>query len=254
MRYKNGKLDIGRYWQLNPSFENQLSEAENKERIHFFLRQAVERQLISDVPVGVYLSGGMDSSTIVEKMHALGVEEINTFTLGFNEPTDEFSDAEIISKHFKTNHRTYSLSLNPLADLSKTIWHAEEPKINLLQGFNMSSFVSEHVKVVLGGLGGDEIFAGYDIHKFINPTNGLHKRIPGWLKKIMRWKSDFLFKVQHASGTLGFDEYRRGMQMLLSIGNIERYYLIIRNVWDFDQGFYDDIYPLRIDSRLTIRW
>ena len=113
----------------------------------------------------------MDSSTIVQKMHELNVPEINTFTLGFNEPTDEFSDASLIAKHFNTNHRTHSLSLDPLADLKKTIWHAEEPKINLLQGYNMSDFVSKHVKVVLGGLGGDEIFAGYDIHKFIYPSN-----------------------------------------------------------------------------------
>jgi asparagine synthase (glutamine-hydrolysing) len=253
LQYKNGNTQIFRYWSLIPATPNQLSEMENLEQIHYYLKQAVERQLVSDVPIGVYLSGGMDSSTIVQKMHELKVPEINTFTLGFNEPTDEFSDASVIARHFNTNHRTLSLSLNPLADLKQTIWHAEEPKINLLQGFNMSSFVGQHVKVVLGGLGGDEIFAGYDIHKFIYPTNRLHQKIPGWLKKILRWKSDFIFKLQQKSGALSWDEYRRGVQMLMAIGNIERYYLILRNTWDFDQPFYHNIYQRSFMDQLSAK-
>ncbi len=239
---QNGSPRVEQYWSLKAPHPIDLTESETIDRIHHYTKQAVERQLISDVPIGVYLSGGMDSSTIVQKMSELDVPEINTFTLGFNEPTDEFSDAEVIAKHFNTNHRTLSLSFNPLEDLDKVIWHAEEPKINLLQGFNMSQFVSKYVKVVLGGLGGDEIFAGYDIHKFIYPFNNWHKRIPAGLKKLLRWKSDFIFKIQQGTNTLRFDEYRRGLQMLCSIGQIERYYLILRNTWDFDSGFYDKIY------------
>ena len=248
--YKDDELKIHRYWSLKPDFSNNLTEAETIDKMHDFLLQAVKRQLVSDVPLGVYLSGGMDSSTIVQKMHELKVSEINTFTLGFNEPTDEFADAEAIARYFGTNHRTHALSFNPLEDLRETIWHAEEPKINLLQGFNMSAFVKEHLKVVLGGLGGDEIFAGYDIHKFIYPTNKIQQRVPGWLKRILRWKSDFIFKIQHKSRTLSFDEYRRGIQMLLSIGQIEKYYLIIRNTWDFDQGFYRSIYNPEFSKKL----
>ncbi len=253
LQYKNGNAQIFRYWSLSPATPNRLTESENLEQIHYYLKQAVERQLVSDVPIGVYLSGGMDSSTIVQKMHELKVPEINTFTLGFNEPTDEFSDASVIARHFNTNHRTLSLSLNPLADLKQTIWHAEEPKINLLQGFNMSSFVGQHVKVVLGGVGGDEIFAGYDIHKFIYPTNRLHQKIPGWLKKMLRWKSDFIFKLQRRSGALSWDEYRRGVQMLMAIGHIERYYLILRNTWDFDQPFYHSIYQRSFIDQLSAK-
>ena len=106
-----------------------------------------------------FLISPTSPSTLSLQVSLLGAPEINTFTLGFNEPTDEFNDAEIIAKHFGTNHHTLALSFNPLEDLSKVIWHAEEPKINLLQGYNMSQFVRKHVKVVLGGLGGDEIFA-----------------------------------------------------------------------------------------------
>ena len=112
--YKDGSLSIKKYWEINPVVDRYISENEAKEKLNYYLKQAVKRQLVSDVPVGVYLSGGLDSSAIVQKMSELGVEEINTFTLGFNEPTDEFPDAEQIARHFNTNHRTKSLSMNPL--------------------------------------------------------------------------------------------------------------------------------------------
>ncbi len=250
--YKDGSLNIKRYWELNPVVDRYISENEAKEKLNYYLKQAVKRQLVSDVPVGVYLSGGLDSSAIVQKMSELGVEEINTFTLGFNEPTDEFPDAEQIARHFNTNHRTKSLSMNPLQQFPEVLWHAEEPKINLLQGFNMSAFVKPHVSVVLGGLGGDELFAGYDIHKFIYPFNRWHNNIPDWMKKMANLKSRILFDIQNSSHSLRFDEYRRGVQMLLSIGQIERFYLIIRNAWDFDNGAYNNIYSKEFISKTDI--
>ncbi len=240
--FKKGQIEVKRYWSLQPQINRGITEADAADLTNFYLKQAVNRQLLSDVPVGVYLSGGLDSSAIVQKMHELNVPQINTYTLGFNEPTDEFPDADRIARHFNTNHHTHSLSMNPLSELDKVIWHAEEPKINLLQGYKMSEFVHRHVKVVLGGLGGDELFAGYDIHKFIAPFDKWHNATPRWLQKLLRLKSDLLFKMQNASHTLRFDEYRRGVQMLLSIGQVERFYLIIRNVWDFDKAFYKVIY------------
>lgn len=240
--FERGLFTVRRYWQLSIEVDRTITEGEARERMNDLIRQAVKRQLVSDVPVGVYLSGGLDSSAIVQKMHELGVEGINTFTMGFNEPTDEFPDAQQIADYFHTNHHTLSLSMNPMQQMPRVIWHAEEPKINLLQGFNMSAFVHPTVKVVLGGLGGDELFAGYDIHKFIYPFNRWHRHVPGWLQRLARWKSDFIFKVQHNSKSLRLDEYRRGVQMLLAIGDVERFYLILRNAWDYDAPFYKDIY------------
>jgi asparagine synthase (glutamine-hydrolysing) len=240
--YNEGQISLEKYWSLQPQINYDIKEDDAVDGINHYIKQAVERQLMSDVPLGVYLSGGMDSSTIVQKMSELGVGKINTFTMGFNEPTDEFPDSELIARTFNTNHKTLSLPMEPLLNLPEVIWHAEEPKINLLQGFNMSKFVSSDIKVVLGGLGGDELFAGYDIHKFIYPFNKWHNNIPDWLKTLMTWKSDFIFTFQNSTKTLKLDEYRRGAQMLLSIGQIEKFYLILRNVWDFDNGFYKNIY------------
>ena len=242
LTFKDGKLTIRKYWELKSSPNLSMREDDAIDGIHHFIKQAIKRQLVSDVPIGVYLSGGLDSSTIVQKMHELNVPEINTFTLGFNEPTDEFPDAKLVSQTFQTNHSELSLSLNPLDEMEKVIWHAEEPKINLLQGFNMSKFVQPHVKVVLGGLGGDELFAGYDIHKFIYPMTKWHKRIPKFIRSIFRMNSEWLAMIQQGSGILKWDEYRRGIQMLLATGDQMRSYLIMRNVWDFDNGFFDEIY------------
>ncbi len=248
--YENGNVVVKRYWSLTPEPDHLMNETDAMEKMHFYLKQAIDRQLMSDVPLGVYLSGGMDSSTIVQKMHELGVPEINTFTMGFNEPTDEFPDADMIAKHFGTNHHTLSLSMNPMQQFPQVIWHAEEPKINLLQGFNMSAFVRKDITVVLSGLGGDELFAGYDIHKFIYPTNWYHRNTPRWMQSLLNLKSSLLFSIQNASRTMSMDEYRRGLQMYLSIGNIEKFYLILRNVWDYDNGFYKNVYHASMREKM----
>ena len=234
---------IKAYYNLTYEIKENKTEAQWLEEIPFYLKQAVKRQLVSDVPIGVYLSGGMDSSTIVALMREVGVDNINTFTLGFNEPTDEVDDAQIVADYFGTKHHTLQMDLNPMNLMPQVIWHAEEPKINLLQGFLMSKFVSEHVKVVLGGLGGDELFSGYDIHKFIYPFNKLHEFIPRKIEaEILSRLSSMSFKIQSKLGSFNTDEYRRGIQMALSTGNIAKFYLILRNVWDFDTEQWRFIY------------
>ncbi|MDR2130090.1 MAG: asparagine synthase (glutamine-hydrolyzing) [Odoribacteraceae bacterium] len=239
--FEGGLFRVQRYWQPRARVDRTITEADAREGINARLKEAVRRQLVSDVPLGVYLSGGLDSSAIVQKMHELG-QEINTFTLGFNEPTDEFPGARLVAERFHTRHHTLALSMTPLQQLPAAIWHAEEPKINLLQGFNLSAFVRPVTKVVLGGVGGDELFAGYDIHRFVYPFDRWHARVPRGLRRLLEWKSRFLFRLQTAAGAMGLDEYRRGVQMLCAIGNVERFYLILRNAWDHDKPFYKSIY------------
>ncbi|MEE9170354.1 MAG: asparagine synthase (glutamine-hydrolyzing) [bacterium] len=234
---------IEAYYNLRPEINYEKSEAEWLEEIPNYLKQAVERQLVSDVPVGVYLSGGMDSSAIVAMMREIGVEKIKTFTLGFNEPTDELNDAQIVADRFDTEHHALRMEMNPMRYLPEVIWHAEEPKVNLLQGFMMSQFVSQHVKVTLGGLGGDELFSGYDIHRYIYPFNRLHRAVPRAIEQNMLAKlSSLAYALQTRMGSFASDEYRRGVQMVLATGNIAKSYLILRNAWDFDKANLANIY------------
>jgi asparagine synthase (glutamine-hydrolysing) len=253
--YEDGHLCQERYYQVPVALNFRMREEAAIEGIRFHLRQAVKRQLISDVPIGIYLSGGMDSSALVAMMAANKVAPINTFTLGFNETTDEFDDAAIIARQFETNHTTTALTMQPLERLPETIWHAEEPKINLLQGFHLSEFVSRSLKVVLGGLGGDELFIGYDIYKYLNAVRWLLRKRPGvGHRTVAEPLSKLLFNIQAKSGILKWDEYRRGLQMLLSIGDIEKYYLILRNCWDYDKRFFGTIYQpdFEVDSLMNV--
>jgi asparagine synthase (glutamine-hydrolysing) len=231
------------YFTLQPHIDYRKSEQEWMEEIVFSLRQGVQRQLVSDVPIGVYLSGGMDSSSIVAMMRDIGVEKISTFSMGFNEPTDELDDARSIAEYYQTEHHEIRMDLNPMQMMPEVIWHAEEPKINLLQGFLMSQFVSQSVKVVLSGLGGDELFSGYDIHRYIYPFNKLNRLVPGWLESsLFSPLSRLAYTLQVNLTGFRWDEIRRGIQMVLSTGNIARFYLILRNAWDFDQAQYRRIY------------
>ena len=240
--HENGKSKVSRYYNFNPAVKN-ISFEDAEDGIRIRLKEAVRRQLVSDVPIGVYLSGGIDSSSLVAMMSELGIDDIRTFTLGFNEPTDEFDSAKMIADRFETNHQTLSLDLDPMKHFPNVIWHAEVPKINLLQGHMMSEFVSAHVKVVLGGLGGDELFAGYDIHGIFHSLRSLSGTIPKTVEKMIGTPlGKLMSSLQRKSGIIKWDEYRRGLQTVLASGNVLRQLLILRNVWDHETSVLKQIY------------
>jgi len=241
--FEDGAIRIARYLEFAPKPEARHDESFYVEGIRHYLREAIRKQLVSDVPLGVFLSGGLDSSAIVALMSEVVSEPIQTFTLGFDEPTDELDDARVVADRFHTQHHEIVLAPDPLSQFPKVIWHAEEPKENILQGYLLSQFARQSVKVVLGGLGGDELFAGYDLHRFIYPAQTLHRVMPRLIAdKLMLPLSRLAFGVENRMGALSLDEYRRGVQLLLALGDPERYYLILRNVWDYDRGQWGDIY------------
>jgi len=243
MIYENGAISTHRYFNLQRTKNVPADENHCVEGIRHYLREAVRKQKISDVPLGVYLSGGLDSSALVKYMSELSSEPVRTFSMGFNEPTDELEDARIIAEQFKTDHHEISILPDPLRQYPEVIWHAEEPKENILQGFLLSRFAKSHVKVCLSGLGGDELFAGYELHRYIYPASFVYPAVPKALDSwFFRPLSRFIFSVENACGSLSLDEYRRGLQMLLSLGDPARYYLILRNVWDYDERAYKNVY------------
>ena len=241
--FENGAVHMHRYFELQTESGPRRDESHYVDGIRHYLRSAVRKQLISDVPLGVYLSGGLDSSSIVAFMSELVSEPVKTFCLGFNEPTDELADARVVAQHFKTEHHELALDPQPLRHYPEVIWHAEEPKENILQGYLLARFARQHVTVVHGGLGGDELFAGYTNNQLVYPAQRLHRLVPGALDRhVFQPLSRLLFTAQNASGMLRLDEYRRGLQMLLALGDPERYYLILRNTWDYDAGAFANVY------------
>src|SRR5258708_40071434 len=131
-------------------------------RSHY--QEGVKRQLISDVPVGVSLSGGIDSSSIVAMLRRTESGPIKTFSLGFGEPTDEIADARLVARAFGTDHQEVVLREPALAHLAEAIWHSEEPKVTSVQLYLLHRVIGEHVPVVLAGLGGVAHLARLDFH------------------------------------------------------------------------------------------
>lgn len=233
------QLSIKRYWNETYPVNASMTEQEAVEGIRYYLKQAVKRQLISDVPLGAYLSGGLDSSAIVAYASEY-LPGIQTFSMGFDEPTDEVQDAKRVSDYFRTQFHETFLTINPLESFKDVLWHVEEPKINILQGYFLSRFARNHVKVALSGLGGDELFAGYLNNRFLYPFQFLHRLLPK--NAISGSLSRLVFTLENAIGDLRLDEFRRGLQLLCSYGEKTKFYAILRNVWDYDDGFYDNIY------------
>ena len=165
------ELSPSRYWDFDfREPEKLLTDDEYLEELDFLLRQAVNRQLVSDVEVGTYLSGGMDSGSITS-IAATQLPYIKTFTCGFDLNSasglelgyDERQKAEFMSYLFKTEHYEMVLKAGDMERvLSEFAWHLEEPRVGQsYPNYYVAQLASKFVKVVLSGMGGDEIFAGY---------------------------------------------------------------------------------------------
>ena len=159
------------YWRLHYGSrpdERDLQSADWQELTLNALRRAVERRLVADVPVGVLLSGGLDSSLIVGLLAEQGQRGLNTFSVGFesvdDEKGDEFQYSDLIARHYDTDHHQIRVDTNKLLpSLDHCITAMSEPMVShdVIGFYLLSERVSQHVKVVQSGQGADEVFAGY---------------------------------------------------------------------------------------------
>jgi asparagine synthase (glutamine-hydrolysing) len=139
------------------------------------------------------------------------------------------------------------LDPKPLQCLPKVLWYVEEPKINVVQGFLLAEYAKRFIKVALGGLGGDELFAGYLAYQYMKPSEPLHRLLPATIiRRVLQPVFNHLMTAQRRSTNMRLDEYRRGAQLFLSLGDKCQYYGIIRNVWDFDSQVWSQIYGPRM--------
>lgn len=174
------------YWDLKLYNKRKHSEDYYAKHIIRLFHDSVKQRLISDVPLGAYLSGGIDSSAIVAMMHQIrkqdnDKEEIKTFSVGFEQGdyVNELPYARQISDIFSTNHKEIFIKPNVVELLPKIIWNLDEPMADpaLIPVYLLSQQAKKDITVVLTGDGGDEVFAGYDQYKFLGWGNKL-KHIP----------------------------------------------------------------------------
>ncbi len=185
----NGTMDLREYWSLKQHILDSDADARNFAQVdpmlRFKLTGAVKNRLMSDVPLGAFLSGGVDSSIVTGLMSRLTDAPVKTFSIGFSEDAryDETSYAALVAKKFNTDHHTFVVTPSTIDLIQKLIYHYDEPfgDASAIPTYIVSNLTRQHVTVALTGDGGDELFAGYT--RFIAAT--LSERVPGSVRKLL---------------------------------------------------------------------
>lgn len=181
--YSNGQLAIKRYYQPPDAISREgaiPSRQEALQKFYALLDESVRIRMVSDVPYGAFLSGGLDSSSVVALMSQHSSHPVKTFSIGFDE--DEFDErgyARIVADYFKTEHHEFSMPAKDIIDiLPKAIMYRDGPvsEPTDVAVMLMSLHAAKHVKMVLTGEGADEILGGYPKHKF-EPYSALYQTI-----------------------------------------------------------------------------
>lgn len=168
MVVEDGKVDIRRYWHVDFGPKWYASQAEYCDRLWEILRETTRMRLMSDVPLGAFLSGGLDSSIVVGIMSQLMDEPVKTFSIRYEESGyDETPYARQIARLFETDHHEFTVRPSALEVLPKLVWHYGEPfaDASALPTYYVSLVTRQYVKVALSGDAGDENFAGYERYR-----------------------------------------------------------------------------------------
>jgi asparagine synthase (glutamine-hydrolysing) len=162
--FQQGTVTVSRYWDLSFDDKSDLAEPELMDALQAKLVETIRSHLISDVPIGAFLSGGMDSSMIVAVMAQELQASFKTFAIGVKEQSyNELPYARQVADHCHTSHVERCVEADLIRLLPTMIWHLDEPSDPIAAcQYHAADLAAEHVKVVLGGDGGDELFAGFD--------------------------------------------------------------------------------------------
>ena len=162
---RDGEVSLHRYWKLRYGTKRHLSEEDACAELLGRLRDAVRLRLISDVPLGAFLSGGIDSSVVVALMAQLTDAPVKTFSIGFEEEEyNELSYARLVAQRYGTDHHEFVVRPEAVAILPKLVWHYDEPYADssAIPTYYLAQLTRRYVTVALNGDAGDENFAGYD--------------------------------------------------------------------------------------------
>ncbi len=215
----SGKAAIRRYWRLNiPTRTAVGSRQQTIRTLRQHLTEAVRKRLVSDVPLGGFLSGGIDSSIIVGLMSRLIPEAVHTFTIGFGgDPRyDETAYARLVAERFHTKHTEFIVQPKAFNWIERLVYHHDQPfgDASAIPTFFLCALAKEHVTVALNGDGGDEVFAGY--RRFIAAS--ISQRLPHWL-------------VEGMAGILNQAHVQRWSQRCW-LGELQRFLDAARKPWD----------------------
>jgi len=250
---ENGEVKTRRYWNISWEKRGETSIKTAANDLRELLADAVKMRLVSDVPLGILLSGGVDSSTVAAFATQFSGEKVKTFSIGFEEDSfDESKFARQVANHLQTEHYEEKLSVEKAADLISEIgtW-LDEPVSDgsLIPTLLLARFVKKHVTVALGGDGGDEIFAGYPMY-FAHKVAGVYNSIPQILRgnliepvirnlPVSNKNLSFDYKAKRFVAAANFDTVTRHHSWFGSFSFAEQNNLLTREVLQNSSG---DIY------------
>jgi asparagine synthase (glutamine-hydrolysing) len=232
--HENGSVRTEMYWALPPA-GGTITERSLLDKLELTIQESVRDQLVADVPIGCFLSGGLDTSILVAYASSVSREPLKTFCMGFGEETDEFNDAKLIAEKFGTDH--YELTVNSSEGMKlypKMIWHMEAPKYNLYPWF-VCELVHKYVKVCLSGNGGDEVFGGY--YARYNNALRIQKLAANPLAGLIRFSSAPLCAFPTTTRT------RNRLRVLGALGDETTEYLVIAGA--FPESFNERLLKFR---------
>jgi asparagine synthase (glutamine-hydrolysing) len=186
---ENGQARERRYWRLPSQVDDGVDEATWIARVRHRLEEAVRLQMVSDVPIGAFLSGGIDSSAVVGLMAAHSARPIRTYSIGFagaaaEQYYNELPYARRVAALFGTEHREILVRPDTAALLPRLLWHMDEPVSDsaFITTYLVSEFARRDVTVILSGVGGDELFGGY--RRYLGDHyQAYFDRLPSWLRR-----------------------------------------------------------------------
>jgi len=219
---RKGKADIKQYWDLSFTSGNKAHTFnESKEELLGLLKETVRLHMISDVPVGFLLSGGVDSTALLNLSLNETNKDLSTFTIGFD--GEDFADervyARLAAEKFGTKHYEMTIKAQDFVEfLPAYVWHMEEPVCEppAIALYYVSKLASDHVKVLISGEGGDEAFAGYQNYRNLV-----------WLERLKKLAGPFKRPV---------NDFLNGLEGVASLGRLEKYVQLISV--PFDQYYY----------------
>jgi asparagine synthase (glutamine-hydrolysing) len=185
LKFSAGRVIIQQYWDFDFQPTNQRPAGEYLDELKALLDESVRLRLISDVPLGAFLSGGIDSSTIVALMARNMNQPVKTFSIGFNEDSyNELKYARLTAAKLGTDHHEFFVTPEICDVVDQLVWHFDEPFADpsAIPTYMVSKLAREHVKVVLSGDGGDELFAGYT-HYVVQSNRQAFSSLPKALRK-----------------------------------------------------------------------
>ncbi len=225
---RNGEITIERYWNISYLPKLVIKEKDLRHEILERLKEAIRIRLISDVPLGAFLSGGIDSSAVVALMAGIMKEPVKTFSIGFREEAyNELKFARMVADRYKTDHTEFMVEPDAVDILPKLVWHYNEPFADpsAIPTYYVSKLAREHVTVILNGDGGDENFAGYGRYALNAFSEKVRKVFPAFLVKALQPlfmllphggnPNNFVWRLKRFSQTYVRSPERRNADMLL---------------------------------------